>query len=525
MNSVVGEWDLSPDEDFRKPVVHPPPNTRDGTMQRSPVPPPESTTAPAALTDQLHLRLAALLAAVRQFQARPPTPAATFAFEHEVAALLRQTGRDLIESAYNHAEPSTEECPPRIHVGRETYRRRGKTPNTLGTLFGPIELRRCVYECLEPGELCVWPLELRLGVVAGLATPALAERVGRWSAEHEQDAVGNLLRAEHGVSWSVTSLRKVVGAVRDGVAGPGEQARVERLLELLTEAEASSGKHRPTLACGRDGVMVPIRGQDYREAATGTVSVHDRRGKRLGTVYLGQMPEPGQHRLTQQMTAVLTAVLTTWHALGQACPRLQYLSDGGHHPQEFFRRVLSRLADPWRPGQYLPWQWTLDFYHACTHLWTMAESLFGEAPVAWSWYRRMRHWLRDRKGGVANILRSATQQENRRKMTRGRKQEYGKAYRYLRRHARWMNYAACRNVRLPIGSGVTEAACKTVFTQRLKRSGMTWGIDGGQVIVDLRVLVLSGVWDRAYAAYLHAQPLPKEVSYRPRETKTPAIAA
>ena len=33
-----------------------------------------------------------------------------------------------------------------------------------------------------------------------LATPALAERVGRWSAEHEQDAVRDLLRAEHGVS-------------------------------------------------------------------------------------------------------------------------------------------------------------------------------------------------------------------------------------------------------------------------------------------------------------------------------------
>ena len=53
---------------------------------------------------------------------------------------------------------------------------------------------------------------------------------------------------------------------------------------------------------------------------------------------------------------------------------------------------------------------------------------------------------------------------------------------------------------------------------------MTWGIDGGQVIVDLRVLALSGVWERSYAAYLHAQPLPEEVSWRPHETKTLAIA-
>ncbi len=58
---------------------------------------------------------------------------------------------------------------------------------------------------------------------------------------------------------------------------------------------------------------------------------------------------------------------------------------------------------------------------------------------------------------------------------------------------------------MPIGSGVTEAACKTVFTQRLKQSGMRWEIAGGQVVVDLRVLWLSGVWDEAHQAYLHAQ--------------------
>jgi hypothetical protein len=80
-------------------------------------------------------------------------------------------------------------------------------------------------------------------------------------------------------------------------------------------------------------------------------------------------------------------------------------------------------------------------------------------------------------------------------------------------------------VKLPIGSGVTEAACKTVFTQRLKRSGMTWGIAGGQVIVDLRVLVLSGVWDRSYAAYLKNQTMSQLVSYQPYRRETQRIAA
>ncbi len=174
-------------------------------MLPSPAP---TTPIPDTLSHRLDEYTAALLALVTEYHSRPPTPEATFDFEHRVAGILRRAGREVLAYAYNHAEPATPECPPRARLGRETYRRREKTPNTLGTVFGPVEVRRCVYECLEPGEPCIWPLELRLGVVAGLATPALAERVGRWSADHEQDAVRALLRAEHGVSWSVTSLRE-----------------------------------------------------------------------------------------------------------------------------------------------------------------------------------------------------------------------------------------------------------------------------------------------------------------------------
>lgn len=442
-----------------------------------------------------------------------------------MAAVARETCREVVEHAYNRLEPAVEACPPRVRFGDETYRRRGKTAKTLGTVFGPVVVQRCVYECLEPGEPCIWPLELRLGIVAGLATPALADRVGRWSAEHEQAAVRTLLVAEHGVNWSVTSLRKVAKTVRDGVAEPGIKARAERLVELLIQAEQTPGKHRPTLAVGRDGVMVPVRGDGYHEATTGTVSVNDRRGKRLGTVYYGQMPESGQGRLTKQMTGVLTAVLMTWHGFGRLCPRLTYLTDGGHHPRQFFHQVLLRMADPWRPGQCLAWQWTLDFFHACTHLSEVAEALFGETPAKWAWYRRMRHWLRDRNGGVANVLRSASQLLNQRRLKGHRLVAFVKAYRYLRKHSPWMDYAARKKQRLPIGSGVTEAACKTVFSQRLKRSGMTWGIDGGQVIVDLRVLVLSGVWDRSYAVYLQARPMPRLASYQPNNEPTPRIAA
>jgi hypothetical protein len=75
----------------------------------------------------------------------------------------------------------------------------------------------------------------------------------------------------------------------------------------------------------------------------------------------------------------------------------------------------------------------------------------------------------------------------------GKPKDYDRAYAYLKKRTHWMCYRHYSSQRLPMGSGITEAACKTVFTQRLKRSGMSWTISGGQVILDLRVIWLSGV--------------------------------
>ena len=60
----------------------------------------------------------------------------------------------------------------------------------------------------------------------------------------------------------------------------------------------------------------------------------------------------------------------------------------------------------------------------------------------------------------------------------------------------------------PIGSGITEAAGKLVFTQRLKRSGMSWTIAGGQVLLARRVIWFSGVWDEGPQRDLASTPQP-----------------
>ncbi len=64
-----------------------------------------------------------------------------------------------------------------------------------------------------------------------------------------------------------------------------------------------------------------------------------------------------------------------------------------------------------------------------------------------------------------------------------------------------MHYADYVRRNLPIASGVMEAACKTLVTQRLKRSGMAWTPRGGQAILTLRSLIQSNRWPQAWALW------------------------
>ncbi len=238
------------------------------------------------------------------------------------------------------------------------------------------------------------------------------------------------------------------------------------------------------------------------------------------TAYLGQMPEPLQTTLSQDLTALLRAVLSKWQG---PLPRLVYVTDKGQAQTDYFEQVLKRMRHPLCPQQRLEWEWVLDFFHVCAYVGKLRDALFGEKGQ--DWFRRMRQWLKARSQGVANILRSAMQHLGETKMSKAKEEEFWKAYRYLRRHARWMDYPRYRRQGLPIGSGVTEAACKTVFTQRLKRSGMRWNRETGQTILDLRVLHLSGVWDKAVQLELESRQMPEKVSQCPRRRKTFTKAA
>jgi hypothetical protein len=463
------------------------------------------TTTFESLVMQLSGLLARGTRLLERFIHAEPTPETTMAFERELSDLLREVGRRIMAWTLNRLESDVDnEAPLRVSVEGRLYRRRRQHPHVVGTLFGPVTLWRRLYEPLGHRGRSIHPLELRLGIEAGLATPALAERIGYWATDHTQNEVLEIIQRDHGVSWSCTSLRKLLGSLCVGMAPHREGAQVEQVLSWIEQARAAKGRFRPTLSVGRDGIFVPLRGGVAQEGATATVSVLDRRGKRVGTAYLGLMPESGQRTLTDQLTGLLQAILSRVDSQNL---RLVYVSDEGHHPSTYYHQVLKQMVDPRRPWRRLAWLRIVDFYHVCGYVQQLADTIFGAGDAAQHWAKEMRHVLKTKADGAARVLKSASALRRHRGLC-GQAKLYHQAYRYIKTRTQWMRYHSYKRQKLPLGSGITEAACKVVFTQRLKRSGMSWTIAGGQVILDLRVIRLSRVWDEVHQRYLASKPLP-----------------
>ena len=452
------------------------------------------------LDDALEPVLARIRQLIDSLRAAPVGPLAVGRFEQELHQQLRELGRVATEWTYNHLEPEPAQArPEQVVFQTSAYRRLpAKTPQQVSTLFGKIRVRRQGYRAAASvGEGVLFPLCRELGLVHG-TTPALLECVARYQAQSGATQRQTLarLRAEHGINWGVKKLRHVTATLAQMLGEHRQEAQVEQVLHWLAQAEASPGQHRPVLAVGRDGITLglQIKGCDIREvASTGTLTVYDRCGRRLGTVYLAFTPEQRQTTMSAQLTALVREVLRRWQG---RLPRLAYVTDAGDNETTYYRQVLRRLRHP-RTGQRLPWWWVVDYYHASERLWTMAEALFGSGPKGWSWVRKMQKWLL-RAGGLSRVLHSAGALCGRGQWTGTRLRDFRRAYNYLRSRRQHLRYWEFRRLGLPIGSGVTEAACKTVYTQRLKLSGMRWKKTGAQTILTLRVLWLSGVWTQVY---------------------------
>jgi hypothetical protein len=117
-------------------------------------------------------------------------------------------------------------------------------------------------------------------------------------------------------------------------------------------------------------------------------------------------------------------------------------------------------------------------------------------PRSQAEFARLKVLLKEADDGAERIIRTLKYHGGR--TTSARRKRIRAALTYFRNQRGRRQYAAYHRQSLPIGSGVVEAACKTLVTQRLKGSGMAWTIPGGQAILTLRSLLQSDRWPLAW---------------------------
>ena len=296
-----------------------------------------------------------------------------------------------------------------------------------------------------------------------------------------------------------------LGLVDDYLTRPAAELGL-LMMGHCTAREAAAFFAKTTASVSLDGVMVPLRpGEDgrakasWREAACGTVSFHDAEGKRLKTLYLGRMPESGKLTLKAQLASEVAHIRRARPEIG-----IVAIADGA--------------ADNWTFLETLsPETEVIDFWHACEHLQTASDH-----AVAPGWFEKYREILRHDPRGVAKVIRALRHLRD--AAAAPDRAETERELAFFRKHRHRMRYHALKEEGIAIGSGVVEAANKTLVTQRMKRSGMRWRIVGGQAVLTFRALIKSGRFERAWKALISATDTPANDNISPRAAAM-AIAA
>ena len=379
---------------------------------------------------------------------------------------------------------------PAVEIDQRRYHRVLDSTERYTTAVGTVSVRRTLYRCGR--ERAVVPMELRAGMVEGHWTPLAARHASHMVAEMTPAHAETTLRELGNMAPSKSSLDRLP----KGVSARWEAER-ERF-EASLRAGSVVPEEAVTVAVSLDGVMVPMKdaqragtreasraaGQQtkgpagYREAGCATLSFYDAGGERLDTVAMGRMPEARKATLKTTVAAELDAVL-------------------GKRPDLQVVTVADGARDNWRFLDALAPEATavVDFYHATEQLKSALDACYGDNdPKGCAQFEKLRHVLRDVPGGVEKVIRALSYQRT----NYPKRKRIGEVLRYFRHNRHRMGYADAKAHHLPIGSGVVEAACKTLVSQRLKCSGMRWRHDGGQAILTLRALVQSERFDPAW---------------------------
>jgi len=386
--------------------------------------------------------------------------------EHAILQALNDAGRLATTEALHQFD--TDGSP--LQVGNQRYTSKGPEPKTYQTPYGEATVARHVYQSSQGGATFC-PLERDARIIL-TATPRFAQLVSHKYAEMAGARVVADLEGNHGRKTSLNVVQRLADAV--GSVAQAKEEQWHYATPALDEPVRS-------ISVGLDGTCMLLVEDGYRQAMVGTVSLYDRDGERLHTIYVAATPEYGKE--------------TFYGRLGREITHVQQL-----YPQARLTGVADGASDNWEfLGQYTQ-DSCVDFHHATGYL---SGASKAAAPTSFAaraaWLEEKCHRLKHRRGAAGEILREL-EALSEGELSEWAREGLAKAVTYFRNQQERMDYARRERACLPIGSGVTEAACKTLVKMRLCRSGAKWREAGAAVVLSLRTLSYTeGRWEQFWA--------------------------
>jgi hypothetical protein len=391
------------------------------------------------------------------------------------------------------------------------YRRHLPGKVTYHSLVGGLIVRRYTYrECYRNGGTYV-PLELETGLMEHM-TPGLARYVALGFSQLPVRQVEAMLRASGRRPPSRSTLDR---SARD-VGAYAMAANDE--IEPLVRAEETVPEGTHAVVLGLDRAAVAMRNSDcshvgdyvYRDLRRPrpkpTCQVRSAKGVSWRMDYIatvafvdadGDRIDSRQYRLPGAADPALVVnrmMADVSHALEER-PTLtvSIVQDGA---PELWKLLRSKLkAHP----LIRDWHEVLDWYHVderigqCLDLYTSDPRQRAVQRASWH------QMLLEREDGAKTFLRSL------RRMATALEGDERAALQvhidFFAKRRSLLCYALTRRRGLPIGSGVTEGACKSLVGTRAKRSGQHWTQRGLTAALHLRSIEQSGRFDRYWSHF------------------------
>ena len=387
--------------------------------------------------------------------------------EQSIIDSVNQVGILATEEALN--ELDTDGFP--IVMGGVKFTVRCKSDKAYQTPYGTAHVNRHVYQTSKGGKIYM-PLENSARIIQG-ATPRLAKIISHKYTNLSAPTVVEDLRNNHDRKVTISYLQKVADYV-GGIAQAKEEVW-EYVPPKLDEEVKSIG-------ISLDGAYILTVEDGYREGMVGTVALYDAAGVRLHTTYIAAAPEYGKEMFFERLSREIS------RAKGRY-PKAQTIgiADGAANNWSFLARHTDRQI--------------LDFWHASEYLSNASHAVYtkkSQENERQEWLEKQCHNLKHKQGAATRILNELTPCTEKR-LTKTVRENLDAAISYFSNNikAGRMKYYNHTKSNLPIGSGVVEAACKTIIKQRLGGSGMRWKDTGMKVILSLRSLVKTkGRWNQ-----------------------------